>query len=118
VQTQVSKDLVNVLSYDYSNPAPTQQAAATVLAGAARKQYDTLFKTLQEKAPGQKLVLSAEVQSVAVKTLSPSTATLLVFLDQSSQRATDKQASVSAAQLQVDAARIGGEWKVTSLKPL
>jgi Mce-associated membrane protein len=63
-------------------------------------------------------VLSAEVQSVAVKTLSPSTATLLVFLDQSSQRATDKQASVSAAQLQVDAARIGGEWKVTSLKPL
>jgi Mce-associated membrane protein len=118
VQSQVSQALVKVLSYDYANPGPTQQAAAQLLAGAARSQYDTLFTTLQQKAPGQKLVLSAEVQSAAVKTLTGSTATLLVFLDQSSQRATDKQASVSAAQLQVDAAEIGGVWKVTGLTPL
>lgn len=118
VQTQVSQALVKVLSYDYSNPAPTQQAAAALLSGKARTQYDTLFKTLQQKAPGQQLVLSAQVQSAAVKTLTGSTATLLVFLDQSSQRASDKQASVSAAQLEVDAARVGGGWKVTSLQPL
>jgi Mce-associated membrane protein len=63
-------------------------------------------------------VLSAEVQSAAVKTLTDSTATLLVFLDQSSQRASDKQASVSAAQLQVDAAKVGSTWRITGLKPL
>jgi Mce-associated membrane protein len=118
VQSQVSQALVKVLSYDYSNPAPTQQAAAQLLAGAARSQYDTLFSTLQQKAPGQKLVLTAQVQSAAVKTLSGETATLLVFLDQSSQRSSDKQASVSAAQLQVDATEFDGVWKVTGLTPL
>jgi len=118
VQTQVSQTLTKVLSYDYSNPGPTQQAAAALLAGAARSQYDTLFTTLKKEAPGQRLVLSAQVQSAAVKTLTSSTATLLVFLDQSSQRAADKQPSVSAAQLKVDAARIGGTWKVTGLQPL
>lgn len=118
VQSQVSQALVKVLSYDYANPAPTKQAAATLLAGNARQQYDTLFTTLEQKAPGQQLVLTAEVQSAAVKTLTDSTATLLVFLDQSSQRSTDKQASVSAAQLQVDAARIGTTWRITKLKPL
>lgn len=118
VQSQVSQALVKVFSYDYSDPTVTQQAAAQLLSGQARKQYDTLFKTLQEKAPGQQLVLSAQVQSAAVKTLTGTTATLLVFLDQSSQRKTDKQASVSAAQIDVDAAKVGGVWKVTGLKPL
>lgn len=118
VQSEVSHALVEVLSYDYANPAPTQQAAEQLLAGAARDQYDTLFKTLQQKAPGQKLVLTAQVQSAAVKTLTDDTATLLVFLDQASQRVTDKQASVSAAELQIDAARIDGQWKVTGLTPL
>jgi len=118
VQTQVSQTLTKVLSYDYSNPGPIQQAASTLLSGAAKNQYATLLKTLQQKAPGQQLVLSAQVDSAAVKTLTGSTATLLVFLDQSSQRAADKQPSVSAAQLKVDAARIDGTWKVTGLQLL
>lgn len=118
VQSQVSQALVKVFSYDYADPTTTQDAAAKLLAGQARSQYDTLFKTLQQKAPGQQLVLSAQVQSAAVKTLTDSTATLLVFLDQSSQRKTDSEASVSAAQISVDATKIGGVWKVTGLKPL
>jgi len=118
VQAQVSQTLTKVLSYDFSDPTPTEQAASALLAGDARSQYDTLLTTLKQKAPSQQLVLSAQVQSAAVKTLTASTATLLVFLDQSSQRAAEKQPSVSAAQLKVDAARIDGTWKVTGLEPL
>lgn len=118
VQSEVSQALTQVLSYDYANPAPTQKAAQQLLAGAARGEYDTLFTTLQHKAAGQKLVLTAQVQSAGVKTLTADTATLLVFLDQASQRVTDKQASVSAAELQVDAERVGGTWKVTGITPL
>jgi len=118
VQSQVSQALTKVLSYDYGNPTPTQQAAATLLAGAARSQYATLFTTLQQKAPAQRLMLTAQVDSAAVKTLTTSTATLLVFLDQSAQRGTDKQPSISAAQLKVDAEKIDGTWKVTGLQPL
>ena len=118
VQAEVSRALSQVLSYDHASPGTTEAAADEVLAGAARKEYDTLFATLEKKAPGQKLVLTAQVQSVGVKELTADTAKLLVFLDQSSQRATDSEASLSAAQLAVGAKKVNGSWKITSLKPL
>lgn len=118
VQAEVSQALVRVLSYDFSDPATTQQAADQVLSGKARKEYDTLFASLQERAPGQQLVLSAQVQVAAVKQLTATSASLLVFLDQTSQRATDEEASISAAQLAVAARKIDGSWRITGLDPL
>jgi len=41
--------------------------------------------------------------ATGVRTLSPTNATLLVFVDQTSIRKKDKQSSVSAAQLSVTA---------------
>jgi len=118
VVTAVSRGLVAVLSYSYDDPASTQAAADQVLTGAARDQQKTLYAELAKKAPGQKLVLSARVEAAGVKQLDGDHATLLVFLDQSSQRATDKQATVSAAQLAVDAVRVGHTWKISALRPL
>ncbi len=118
VQSEVSQALTRVLSYRYDDPAPTEQAADEVLSGQAREEYDTLFASLQERAPGQQLVLAAQVQMAAVKELTADTARLLVFLDQSSQRADDDEASVSAAQLAVEAKKVDGAWKVTGLTPL
>lgn len=118
VQSAVRQALVRVLSYDHSDPAPTQRAADKLLAGQARDEYDLLFKNLQERAPGQKLVLTTQVRVAAVKELRADSAKLLVFLDQASQRASDKEASVSAAQLAVDAEKVNGTWKVVGLKPL
>jgi Mce-associated membrane protein len=89
-----------------------------VLAGKARTEYDTLFASLQQRAPGQQLQLTAQVQAIGVKELRGDKATLLVFLDQSSQRAADKESSVSAAQLSVTAEKKDGSWKITGLKPL
>jgi Mce-associated membrane protein len=118
VQSAVSSALVRVFSYDYADPGPTEQAADDLLDGKAREQYDLLFTALQEKAPGQQLVLTAQVQVAAVKELTDRSATLLVFLDQASQRATDKESSVSAAQLSVRATKSGDTWKVTGIEPL
>ena len=118
VQAEVSQALTAVLTYDHTDPAPTEQAADTLLAGDARREYDTLFASLQERAPDQELVLTAQVQAVAVKSLSDGEAELLVFLDQSSQRVDDDEASISAAQLAVTAEQREGAWVVTSLRPL
>ncbi|TNC52284.1 hypothetical protein [Mumia zhuanghuii] len=118
VQSEVSRALTRVLSYSYDDPSPTEEAAEEVLSGDARAEYDTLFASLQERAPGQQLILTAQVQMAAVKELTDDTATLLVFLDQSSQRANDKEASVSAAQLAVTAKKVEGAWTVTELTPL
>jgi Mce-associated membrane protein len=118
VQSEVTKALVGILSYDYSDPGTTSQAASAVLTGKAKSQYDELFSSLQERAPGQKLVLSATVQVAAVKELSDRDAVLLVFVDQSSQRATDKESTVSAAQLSITAKKYDTGWKISDLSTL
>jgi len=118
VQSAVTRELGQILSYDYSSPSTTQKAAAQALTGPARRQYDEIFAALQKRAPHQKLTLSATVQSAAVKELTDDSATLLVFLDQSSKRAGDKQASASAAQISITARKVGGVWKIAGLEPL
>lgn len=118
VQSEVAQGLEQVLSYSYSDPATTEAAADRVLTGKARKEYDTLFATLQKQAPGQKLVLTARVTAAGVKELRDDTASLLVFVDQSSRRAGDEQAAVSAAQIAVEARRTGATWTITALNPL
>lgn len=114
----VSRGLTQVLSYDYSQPDATRAFADQVLEGQAREEYDTLFASLQERAPGQKLTLTAQVQVAGVEELSDDKATLLVFVDQKSLRKKDQEASVSAAQLAVTAERSGDTWVITGLKPL
>jgi Mce-associated membrane protein len=118
VQTQVAGDLAAVLSYDYTDPTSMSAAADKVLTGRARAQYATLFRTLAARAEHQRLILNARVSATSVVDLTRTHATLLVFVDQSSQRASDKQASVSAAQLSVQATKIGDHWLISSLKPL
>lgn len=118
VQSSVAPALERVLSYDYSKAEATKAAAKSLLAGDASKEYDELFASLQQKAPDQKLVLTAKVAAIGVVELNDDKADLLVFIDQSSRRAKDKDASVSAAQLSVKAERKSGKWIITGLKPL
>jgi len=115
---QVSTALTRVFSYDYTKPAVNTQAAAQSLSGDAASQYQTLLTALQKKAPGQQLTLNAKVAVAGVTSLRGNTAQLLVFLDQSSTRASDKQTSTSAAQLDITAVKHGNTWKVTELRPL
>ena len=114
----VSRSLTTVLSYDWQDSEATRAVAESALQGQARAEYDTLFASLQQRAPGQKLTLSAQVQVVGVQELTASRAKLLVFLDQKSTRENDKQASVSAAQLSITVERKGGNWAIIGLKPL
>ena len=115
VQRDVSQGLIRVLSYDYSDPALTESAAKDVLVEKAQSQYATLYQSLQERAPGQELVLSATVQVAAVKALTDREAILLVFVDQASHRATDKESTVSAAQLAITARKVGRTWKIADM---
>jgi Mce-associated membrane protein len=118
IATAVSRGLIQVLTYDWREPEATRAAADQVLGGQAREEYDTLFDSLQDRAPGQKLTLTAQVQVAAVQRLGERDATLLVFVDQSSTRAKDDNSSVSAAQLRVEVERQDGEWVITGLQPL
>jgi Mce-associated membrane protein len=118
VEGQVSTALTRVLSYDYRRPDETQSAADEYLTGEAKGQYDTLFAALQDKAPGQQLVLEARTVVAGVKTLSADQAELLVFIDQSTTRASDNAASFAAAQLAVSAVKEDGAWRISALNPI
>ena len=115
---QVDTALEHVLSYKYSDPTATSSAAQQLLIGAALKQYDLLFAALQKKASGQQLTLTATVVDAGVTSLQGDRAELLVFLDQSSSRASDGKSSASAAQLQISAQLLHGTWKISNLVPL
>ena len=118
VQAAVSRGLTQVFSYDFNDPAPTQQAADTVLVGAARKEYDLLFADLRKRAAGQQISQTATVQVAAVTALRGDEATLLVFLDQAAQRTGEKEASYSAAQLKIEARRSRGVWRISAITTL
>jgi Mce-associated membrane protein len=115
---QVSTALNQVLSYSYTAPQTAQRAASKWLAGDAVGQYKELFTQLNERAPGQKLSFVAKVITAGVTTLKGNTASLLVFLDQESTRASDHESSVAAAQVQITAVRHGSTWHITELQPL
>jgi Mce-associated membrane protein len=115
---QVSTALNQVFSYSYSDPAPNADAATKWLTGDAVAQYRTLFKQLQQAAPGQKLTLVTKVVTAGVSALVGDQAQLLVFLDQKSTRASDGTSSVAAAQVLIGAEQQDGNWRITELKPL
>lgn len=112
---QVSNAVNLVFSYDYAKPQVEQAAAKRYLTGQAPGQYKTLFDQLQKLAPGQKLTFVAKVSTAGVTTLSGNHATLLVFLDQESTRASDGQSSISAAQVNIGAVRHGNVWQIDNI---
>ncbi len=64
-------------------------------------------------------MLTAKVSTAGVTELEGDHAELLVYVDQSSRRAGEDQANVSAAQLSVTARKSSaGTWQVTGLRPL
>jgi Mce-associated membrane protein len=115
---QVDTGLARVLSYRYTDPAATHAAARQVLTGDAARQYEVLFRTLQQRAGTEQLTLTAKVVAAGVETLTADHAQLLVFLDQSTTRASDGTTSASAAQLRIAAVRRGGVWRISELVPL
>jgi len=77
-----------------------------------------IMRQLGARAPGQKLTFVAKVVTAGVVSLRGKEADLLVFLDQRSTRATDKQSSVAAAQVQIAAVMHGSRWQISELRPI
>jgi hypothetical protein len=113
VTAEVSSDLAGIYSYDYTDLSATTDRARQVLAGQAAAQYAELARSLNG-AVGEKLVVSTTVASAGVESLTPDSATLLVFLIQHATRA-GKAVPAVAGQLQVTARRAGTRWLITTI---
>jgi Mce-associated membrane protein len=118
VTDQIGAGVKAVFSYDYSDLARTERAAADMLVGSAAASYHASFAAAEKQAADQKLVRTTTVRSVGVRELRGDRATVLLFLDQQTLHTVGDQQDSSAAQLLVTAERIDGRWKISALTPL
>jgi Mce-associated membrane protein len=115
VTQQVTSAVDKIFSYNYANTAKTSQAAATLLTGKARQQYDTLFKLVRQDAPKEKLVLTTTVTNSGVEFLDGTRARLLIFADQRDTAGTARKTTDAGAMFAVNAVNQGGRWKISSI---
>lgn len=115
VSGDVSNALSKVFSYGPEDPGVTARDADELLAGRAREQYRRLFGQIQQRVVAQELTLTTHVVRAGVVRLDGDDATLLVLLDQVTERRGKDPTSVGA-QLSVTAGKQDGQWRITDLK--
>ncbi|MER7865374.1 hypothetical protein ABTX61_40130 [Amycolatopsis japonica] len=118
VADQVGAGVKAVFSYDYSNLARTERAAADVLIGEATGQYRDQFASARKRAEEGKLVRTTTVRSLGVRSLRGDQAEVLLFLDQQTMTAGGGTPQSTVSQLSVTAQRVDGRWKISQLVPL
>ncbi|MFI5559613.1 hypothetical protein [Amycolatopsis japonica] len=118
VADQVGAGVKAVFSYDYSNLARTERAAADVLIGEATGQYRDQFASARKRAEEGKLVRTTTVRSLGVRSLRGDQAEVLLFLDQQTMTAGGGAPQSTVSQLSVTAQRVDGRWKISQLIPL
>jgi Mce-associated membrane protein len=109
----VSAGVAGIYSYSYTDLAATTRTAHQVLAGQAAAQYAELSGMLSA-AVAERLTVVTKVTAIGVRSLTGSTATLLVFLQQATTR-DGKPAGSVPAQLQVTARLVRGRWLITGI---
>ncbi|MFJ3103946.1 hypothetical protein [Streptomyces sp. NPDC086835] len=114
VTGDVSNALTSVFSYTPGDTGATREAARHLLAGKAARQYAELFGQVEKRAAEQKLTLTTHVVRAGVTRLNGSSAQLLVFLDQVSQRQGGAP-STAPAQLSVTAELGDGHWRIVDI---
>jgi Mce-associated membrane protein len=112
---QVNNSVNTIFSYKYTNIDDTKKAAQNLLTGKALCQYNNLYKTVQQNAPQQKLILTTQVVNSGVESLQGDLARVLVFADQSDTRTDINQTSYAGAQFAVAAQRVNGQWKISDI---
>ncbi|AHH99747.1 hypothetical protein GCM10010174_16770 [Kutzneria viridogrisea] len=112
VTGQVTAIVNGIFSYDYAQPAKSEDLAKRSLVGKAVQDYAALIKPVRQQAAEGKLVLTVATVASGVEVLSADRARVLVFVDQKATRADNGQTSSGGGQLAVDAVLSEGTWKV------
>jgi Mce-associated membrane protein len=115
VRQQVTSAINTIFSYNYADIPATRSAAQHLLTGPAVRQYDSLFKLVQQDAPAQHLVLTTKVTNSGVELLVGNRARLLIFADQRDTRKTTSQTTYAGTMFAVNAVHTGSRWKIESI---
>ncbi|MCF2125488.1 hypothetical protein L1I79_03430 [Strepomyces sp. STD 3.1] len=127
VAGDVGNALARIFSYTPDGTEAAERSARTVLDGRAARQYETLFARVRDDLTEQRVTLSTRAVRTGVIELDGDEARLLVFLDQTSHRGSDKDeakakdeakdaTTTAAAQLTVTARLQDDRWRIVDLK--
>ncbi|MFE2374859.1 hypothetical protein [Streptomyces sp. NPDC059398] len=117
VKGQVTSAVNALFSYDYTNTAKADRAAATLLTGKAVKQHKDMLAAVRAQAAKQKLVLTTTVTESGVELIDGDRARVLLYADQSNTDTAAKKdrTTYAAAMFAVDAVRGGGRWRISNI---
>ena len=120
VKGGITKAVDTLFSYDYTDPARTDDAAGGLLTGAAVKQYASMLAAVRADAPKLKLVLTTTVTDCGLEQLDGDRAQLLVFADQRDTTAGAGATSASDSEdspsmFTVSAVLLKGTWRISSI---
>ncbi|MEU5694267.1 hypothetical protein [Actinosynnema sp. NPDC020468] len=116
VSGQVRDAVEKAFSYNFADVSATEKAAADLLVGKAKCQYEAIFEPVRTLAPEQKLVVTVKAVSSGVTSLDDGRATVLLFIDQVTTRTTDNQSGGGIAMMRVGAEKAGDRWKVDNME--
>lgn len=114
VLEQVKAAAEKTLSYNYADLGALERAVSDLTTGAYQRKHREIMGAVVAQAPAAKAVLTVRAVRAAVRTLSPTDASVLVFLDQSSTR-DGSPGQTGASQALVTAARVDGRWKLSDI---
>jgi Mce-associated membrane protein len=115
VSQQIASAVDTIFSYNYADTAKTSQAAAALLTGKARGEYNTLFKLVRLDAPKEKLVLTTTVTNSGVEYLIGNQARVLIFANQQDTAGAAHKTTDAGAMFAVNAVYQGGRWKIAHI---
>lgn len=105
-----------LFSVDFNDLAKTETAAKELLVNdEVRAQHQQFMGNYQENAPKQKLVVTVQAIRSAVVLLEGDRARVMVYVMQTSVRASDNAESGGPATLWFDAKKVGDQWKIVDM---
>lgn len=114
-----SDGTVALLSYSSDSLDKDFATARAHLSGDFLSYYDQFTKQIVAPAAKQKnLKTSAHVMRAAVQELHPTSAVVLLFVDQSTTTKDSPDPSMSASSVLVNMALVDGKWLITKFTPI
>lgn len=107
------------LSYNYRSFNSDAAQGEAALTGTFREEYTRLMtKVVASAATQQKAATSADVVSTAVMSATPTTAEVLLFVDQTTTGSSFTGPKLSGSRVVATMDKVGGKWLISAIKPV
>lgn len=110
--------VVEVLSYDHRRLDADVAEAERLSTGRFLEQYRSATRDLAEQARAGSVVVTARVPSASVQAATPDEVVVLLFVDQTTERADLPEPRVDQNRVRLTMQRVGGRWLVAELDVL